>query len=121
MSIRRVVPIIVSGNIEATKRFYLEFLGFHLVMDMDWIITFASPSNPTAQINVVVNQEKIVDHDQAITIEVDDVDQLYEKALEMKLDITKNINDEPWGARRFFVKDPNGVIINVMNHSDENP
>ena len=26
------------------------------------------------------------------------------------------LTDEPWGVRRFFVTDPNGVIINVMNH-----
>jgi hypothetical protein len=26
------------------------------------------------------------------------------------------LTDEPWGVRRFFVRDPNGVIVNVMEH-----
>jgi len=30
------------------------------------------------------------------------------------------ITNEPWGVRRFFVIDPNGTIINVMCHSNEN-
>jgi uncharacterized glyoxalase superfamily protein PhnB len=23
---------------------------------------------------------------------------------------------EPWGVRRFFVRDPNGVVISVLTH-----
>jgi len=26
------------------------------------------------------------------------------------------LTDEPWGVRRFFVRDPNGVVLNVMSH-----
>jgi hypothetical protein len=26
------------------------------------------------------------------------------------------LTDEPWGVRRFFVTDPNGVVINVLGH-----
>ena len=51
LTIKRVVPIIKSIHLEETRKFYTEFLGFDLVMDMGWIITFASPSNPTAQIS----------------------------------------------------------------------
>jgi hypothetical protein len=27
--------------------------------------------------------------------------------------------DEPWGVRRFFVRAPDGNIINIVSHSDE--
>ena len=26
------------------------------------------------------------------------------------------LTNEPWGVRRFFVTDPNGIVINVMSH-----
>ena len=26
------------------------------------------------------------------------------------------LTEEPWGVRRFFVKDPNGVVLNVASH-----
>jgi hypothetical protein len=36
-----------------SKEFYLNFLGLNIEMDMHWVVTFASQSNPTAQINIV--------------------------------------------------------------------
>ena len=32
------------------------------------------------------------------------------------LSIVYPATDEPWGVRRFFVADPNGVIINILSH-----
>lgn len=49
ISIRRIVPNIYSNDLEASKAFYLEFLRMDLVMDLGWILTFASKENPTAQ------------------------------------------------------------------------
>ncbi len=51
-----------------------------------------------------------------MTIEVESVDEAHAKAVERGLDIVYPLTDEPWGVRRFFVADPNGVIINVMSH-----
>jgi hypothetical protein len=28
------------------------------------------------------------------------------------------MTDEDWGLRRFFVRDPNGAIINVTQHAE---
>jgi len=53
MNIRRIVPNIKSKNLEASKKFYAEFIGLKLMMDMDWILTFVSVSNQTAQISIV--------------------------------------------------------------------
>ena len=48
MSIKRVVPDIVSERLDERRRFYTEFLGFDVAMEMGWVLTFASPSNPRA-------------------------------------------------------------------------
>jgi catechol 2,3-dioxygenase-like lactoylglutathione lyase family enzyme len=53
MSIRRAVPNIVSDTPDESRRFYAGLLGFQVAMDMGWIITFVSPSNPTAQAHVL--------------------------------------------------------------------
>ena len=53
MSIKRAVPDIISERIDESRKFYTEFLGFDVAMDMGWVLTFASPSNPTAQITLV--------------------------------------------------------------------
>ena len=53
MTIRRVVPDIKSQNLAESRAFYVDFLGLELAMDMGFVMTFVSPSNPTAQISVV--------------------------------------------------------------------
>jgi predicted enzyme related to lactoylglutathione lyase len=117
MDIRRIIPNISSNNMDESKEFYLNFLGLNMVMDMHWVITFASPTNPTAQINIVKSDLQFSTNDHVtITIEVSDVDSLYEKAKQHKYEITYPITNEPWGVRRFWVRDPNGVTINLMTH-----
>lgn len=115
MSIKRVVPDIASAQMDASRQFYSEFLGFHLAMDMGWIMTFVSPSNPTAQVTLLAKTESPVPNPQ-ISIEVDDVDAVHAKAAAQGVTIVYPLTDEPWGVRRFFVSDPNGVVINVMSH-----
>ena len=44
------------------------------------------------------------------------IDELYEKTKSNNYEITYPITNEEWGVRRFFVKDPNGALINLMSH-----
>jgi hypothetical protein len=53
MNIRRVVPDIPSKRFEESRAFYMDFLAMKLAMDMDFILTFVSQSNPTAQVSIV--------------------------------------------------------------------
>jgi len=117
MDIRRIVPNISSDRMEESRKFYTDFLGLKLVMDMEWILTFSSVSNPTAQISIVKNDKpNVFDSDITITIEVNDIDSLYKKAVSLDYKIPYPITNESWGVRRFFVKDPNNVIVNIMCH-----
>ena len=47
MAIRRVVPNLLSPDMNASRDFYGGFLGLDVVMDLGWIVTYASPTNPT--------------------------------------------------------------------------
>jgi uncharacterized glyoxalase superfamily protein PhnB len=51
-----------------------------------------------------------------MSVEVDDVDAVHVKALARGIEILHPLTDEPWGVRRFFTRDPNGVVINVLSH-----
>jgi predicted enzyme related to lactoylglutathione lyase len=83
-------------------------------MDMGWVLTFVSPSNPIAQITLVRDVEKTKPQPN-LSIEVNDVDAVHAKAVTLRLQIVYPLTDEPWGVRRFFVTDPNGAIINVLS------
>lgn len=115
MSIKRTVPNIESKTPEKSIKFYEGFIGMKTAMNEDWIITFVWESNPTSQINVIRHDEPDVPHPD-ISIEVEDVDLVYRKAEEQEVEIVYPITDEPWGVRRFFVKDPNGKVINILSY-----
>lgn len=114
MSIRRVMPDIRSEAIEESRDFY-GLLGFEEVMNHGWVVTLASPSNPTAQVTFMT-------HDQTapvvpdMSVEVDDVDAAYALMRERGAEIVHPLQDEEWGVRRFFVRDPNGRVVNVLTH-----
>ncbi len=103
---------------EQSREFYAGFLGFHVGMDLGWVTTFVSPSNPTAQITVVRDYDPRRVQPQ-VSIEVDSVDEAHAKAVGLGLEILYPLTDEPWGVRRFFVADPNGVVINVLSHAQQ--
>ena len=115
MSIKRVVPNIASDKLEASRDFYTTLLGFQVAMDLGWILTLVSPSNPTAQLSVV-RQDATAAVVPQLTVEVADVDAVHAEALRRGLELVHPLTDEPWGVRRFFVKDPNGVVLNVASH-----
>lgn len=115
MSINRIVPNFKSKTPEECIAFYEDFLGMKTAMNKDWIITFIAEQNPTAQISVIRQDEPAVPHPD-ISVEVDDVDEMYSRATEQKIDIVYPITNEPWGVRRFFVQEPNGKIINILSH-----
>jgi catechol 2,3-dioxygenase-like lactoylglutathione lyase family enzyme len=116
MNIKRVVPDIKSDCIDESRDFYTGFLGFQVGMDLGWVVTFVSPSNPTAQVTVLRDDESSSVQPQ-MSIEVDNVDEAHARAIEQGLKIVYPLTDEPWGVRRFFVADPNGVVINVLRHA----
>ena len=115
MNIRRIVPDIRSSHLDESRSFYVDFLGLKVAMDMGFIITFVSPANPTAQISVM-RDEGASTLLPDVSVEVADVDAMHLRAVERGLEIVYPLTDEPWGVRRFYVSDPDGVIINVMTH-----
>jgi predicted enzyme related to lactoylglutathione lyase len=115
MNVRRIVPDLNATDFAACRNFYGGVLGLNLEMDLGWIMTFVSPSNPTAQITMI-RKDQTAPITPQITIEVEDVTTLFDSATAAGANIVYPLTDEPWGVRRFFVIDPNGIIINIMGH-----
>ncbi len=117
-NILRIVPNIYSTDMEKTRQFYVDFLHLELVMDMRWILTFASKVNSGAQISILqFDKTGPLDNSAIfISMEVSDVDVMYEQAKKLNCEIVYPLTDEHWGVRRFFVKDPNGATINLLAH-----
>jgi catechol 2,3-dioxygenase-like lactoylglutathione lyase family enzyme len=107
------VPNIKSKRPTETRDFFVNLLGFEVAMDMGWVATLASPTNPSAQVTIIGNDDPAAP---GISVEVADVDAVYAKAVEQGLEITYPLRDEEWGVRRFMLREPSGVTVNVLSH-----
>ena len=114
MSVRRAVPDL-HGDPAGSRAFYENVIGMELAMDMGWIVTFRSPIAGPVQISVM-SRDATAPVTPDVSIEVEDVDDVHTRAVEAGCEIVHPPTDEPWGVRRFFVRDPNGAVINVMQH-----
>ena len=116
MAVNRIVPNISVDRIEDANAFYRDLLGLQVVMDHGWIVTFAAKGR-TAMPQISVATEggsgtPVPD----ISIEVDDVDETWGRVRAAGIKIEYGPADEPWGVRRFFVRDPFDRLVNILAH-----
>ena len=114
MAVRRVMPIIQSQAAQESREFY-GLLGFEEVINLGWIMTLASPATPAAQVSVMTS-DKTAPVTPDMSVEVDDVEAAYAAMRNSGAEILHPLQDEEWGVRRFFVRDPNGRVVNVLSH-----
>ena len=118
MTVKRIVANIATQSIAERRRFYEELLGLKVAMDHGWIVTLASDERALVQISFASeggSGTPVPD----LSIEVDDLDDTLARAKEMGLAIAYGPAIEPWGVRRFFVRDPAGTLLNILTHQDE--
>jgi catechol 2,3-dioxygenase-like lactoylglutathione lyase family enzyme len=117
MAVRRIKPNILSERFDESRAFYNDVIGLEGGDGLDWILFFGGDT-PEVQLSVMKLDLKAHLHPD-VSIEVDDVDRVYERAVAAGADIVYPLTDEEWGLRRFFVRDPNGAVINVTTHTDD--
>jgi catechol 2,3-dioxygenase-like lactoylglutathione lyase family enzyme len=113
VTISRAVPNIRSSRPAETRDFFVDLLGFDVAMDLGWVMTVTSPTNPSAQVNIIGSDDMAAP---GISVEVADVDAVHAKAVEQGLEIAYALRDEEWGVRRFMLREPSGTIVNVLSH-----
>jgi uncharacterized glyoxalase superfamily protein PhnB len=116
VTIGRAVPNLRSERPEETREFFLGLLGFDLAMDLGWVVTVASPDNPSAQVTLITNDDPSAP---GISVGVDDVDAVHARAVEQGYEIAYPIRDEEWGVRRFMLREPGGTMVNVVTHRQQ--
>lgn len=117
VAVKRIVANVATANVEDVRRFYQELFDLDIVMDFGWIATLSSGASASVQINIAPQggSETITPD---LSIEIDNVDETYQRAKAMGLEIEYGLVDEPWGVRRFYVCDPARKLLNILSHID---
>jgi len=115
MKVKRIVADIGASDPSAARRFYGELLGLDVLMDLGWIATYGSSTKMSVQISFMSEGGSGAANPD-LSIEVDDVDEALSRMRDANVPIEYGPADEPWGVRRFFVRDPFGKLVNILQH-----
>ncbi len=116
MAVLRIVANFAAADPRRAAEFYRNLFGLEPLMDHGWIVTLGVKVVAQPQVSFAAHGgsgTQVPD----LSIEVDDVEEVYRRAQTMGAEITYGIVDEPWGVRRFYLRDPLGRTLNILSHS----
>lgn len=117
---------IITKNLVETKSFYVDKLGFGIVFENDWFLLLSTPGEsnnlafmlPNHPSQKPIFQSEFNGKGVFLTIEVEDVDKIYEETKSKNIPIEIEIRDEEWGDRHFAIVDPNGIGIDFVTNKN---
>lgn len=115
MKVKRIVANVETQDITKAKYFYEEVLGLEQLMNFDFIATYGSHEKMEIQISFLSeggSGTPVPD----LSIEVDDIDNALARIKNAGIPIEYGPAQEPWGVRRFYVRDPFGKLVNILTH-----
>jgi predicted enzyme related to lactoylglutathione lyase len=102
-------------DIETAKSFYVDYLGLTTEeFNLGWAARYTSPD--TGASVQLVSRDDTAPEDAVISVLTDDIEAAYTQAESLGLEVVHPITTEPWGHRRFFVRAPDGNVVNVGYH-----
>jgi catechol 2,3-dioxygenase-like lactoylglutathione lyase family enzyme len=116
MKVKRIVSNVETRNVAEAARFYRDVLGLELLMDIGWIATYGSGERMDVQISFA-SEGGSGTRTPDLSVEVDDLDVALERVRKAKIPIEYGPAEEPWGVRRFYVRDPFGKLVNILAHA----
>lgn len=118
---------IITSKLAETKAFYTQTLGFGVTFQNEFYlllhtpggnseISFLLPDHPSQQ---PLFHKAFQGQGMYLTLEVEDVDKLYNELKNKGIRIDIDLRDEPWGDRHFAISDPNGIGIDLVKYSPQ--
>ena len=117
MRTKRVIADLRVADLEAARGFYADYLGLRTEeFNLGWVARYTSPDTGA---NVqLVTRDASAPEDPVVSVLTDDVDAAFAEAQERGYEIVHPLTTEQWGPRRFFVRAPDGNVINIVGHPD---
>lgn len=121
MNIVRTIPDVRSLNMQASRAFYEEVLGFSVAMEHAGMMILASTTQPKQQISVNGDAADALPLPPGFAVDVgfpESVSDIHEKAVAQGFTIIEPMEDKPMGIRRFSLLDPSGTRVTIVAHLD---
>jgi uncharacterized protein YceH (UPF0502 family)/catechol 2,3-dioxygenase-like lactoylglutathione lyase family enzyme len=111
--VRQIVADLHVPDLPAARGFYAEYLGLaDEEFNLGWVARYTSPD--TGATLQVMTSDASAPTDPVLSVMVDDVEVAHRQAQERGYEIVHPLTTEAWGVTRFFVRAPDGNVLNVV-------
>ena len=111
--VTQIIADLHVPDLPAARSFYSDYLGLaDEEFNLGWVARHTSPeSGATVQ---VMTSDATAPVDPVVSVMVHDVELAYRQAQERAYEIVHPLTTEAWGVTRFFVRAPDGNVLNVV-------
>ena len=110
---------VVTANLEPMRAFYQEVLQIEPQISRGNYIEFPLEAGILAlwrqsefETFGIASMRGAANHSVLIEFEVEDVDREYARLKGLQLEWVQELTTQPWGHRAFYVRDPDGNVLN---------
>lgn len=122
MRINLVGMAVMSADPARSAEWFVEHFGFKVGIDIGWYVNTQHPGHGNLSLDFVHREHESCGaalHGKQVAgtllaFVVDDVDAEEQRLRTAGLDFTLPVVTEPWGQRRFQVRGPDGLIIELL-------
>jgi catechol 2,3-dioxygenase-like lactoylglutathione lyase family enzyme len=115
MRVLRVIPDLHVSDIAEAREFYADYLGLgDEEFNLGWAARYTSPA--TGALVQLLTRDAAAPEDPAISVQTPDIEDAYAEAQRRGYEILVPLRREAWGVHRFFLRAPDGTVVNVVEH-----
>ncbi len=129
MRLADAYPVIVTARLAECRDFYTRWLGFQILFEASWFVYLASAGEPPRGVAFMApdhpsqppGPEQFSGEGVFLTFQVDDARAEFERLRVAGAPIAHALRDEPWGQRRFALRDPAGTWLDIVEQIEPAP
>jgi len=114
-------PVVMTRDVDGTAAFYQQHFGFRPLFASDWYVHLQLADQPEVNLAVLDGQHPTIPAEGRgrvggllLNFEVADVDAEHARLVAAGLPVLLSLRDEAFGQRHFITRDPNGVLLDVI-------
>jgi catechol 2,3-dioxygenase-like lactoylglutathione lyase family enzyme len=120
-------PVLCSADVAASARFYRDHFGFENAFESGWYVSLRHPDSGHELALLDPAHESVpagygvTARGVLVNLEVDDVDAIAARLEASGVPIVQELRSEPFGQRHVIVRDPGGVLVDVITEIEPSP
>jgi uncharacterized glyoxalase superfamily protein PhnB len=122
-------PLFTVARLEESAAFFQRHLGLQPIFQASWVVMLARPGEEIIALGLMSSDhpsrppgpELFNGQGMLWTAQVSDATALYERLRREDAPIHHELCDCPWGQRRFMLKDPSGILIDIVEQIEPAP